>query len=54
VSRRIFRPEREQVRPKWIKLRKEELHNLYSSSNTIRVIKLLGLCGHGMWYALGK
>jgi hypothetical protein len=37
--RRIFGPKRDQVLGNWIKLYNEELHNLYSSSNTIRMIK---------------
>jgi hypothetical protein len=37
--RRIFGPKREEVRGDWRKLHKEELHNLYSALNIIRVIK---------------
>jgi hypothetical protein len=40
VLRRIFGPKRSQVRGKWRRLYKEEIHVLYSSLNTIRVIKL--------------
>jgi hypothetical protein len=36
VMRRIFGPKRDGV---WRKLHKEELHNLYSSSSIIRIIK---------------
>jgi hypothetical protein len=39
VQRRIFRPKREEVTGSWRRLHNEELHNLYVSSNIIRVIK---------------
>jgi hypothetical protein len=39
VLRRIFGPKRVQVTGGWRKLRNEELHNLYSSPSTIRMIK---------------
>jgi hypothetical protein len=38
VLRRIFGPEREEHRS-WRKLHNDELHNLYSSPNIVRVIK---------------
>jgi hypothetical protein len=37
--RRIFGPKRDEVMGDWRKLHNEELHNLYSSPNTIRMIK---------------
>jgi hypothetical protein len=37
--RRIFEPQREEVTAGWEKLHNEELHNLYSSLNIIRMIK---------------
>jgi hypothetical protein len=37
--RRIFGPKREEVTGDWRKLHNEELHNLYSSPNMIRMIK---------------
>jgi hypothetical protein len=40
VLRRIFGPKRDEVTGDWRKLHNEELHNLYSSPNTIRMIKL--------------
>jgi hypothetical protein len=40
VLRRIFEPKRDEVTGGWIKLRNEELHNLYSSPHIIEVIKL--------------
>jgi hypothetical protein len=39
VLRRIFRPERDEVTRGWRRLHNEELHNLYSSPNIIRMIK---------------
>jgi hypothetical protein len=39
VLRRIFGPEREEDRS-WRKLHNDELHNLYSSPNIVRVIKV--------------
>jgi hypothetical protein len=38
VLRRIFGPKRDEVIGDWRKLHKEELHNLYSSRSTIRMI----------------
>jgi hypothetical protein len=39
VFRRIFGPKRDGVTGGWRKLHNEELHNLYSSSSIIRIIK---------------
>ena len=39
VLRRIFRPRRDEVKGEWRRLHNEELNDLYSSSNTVRVIK---------------
>jgi hypothetical protein len=39
VLRRIFGPKREKVEGQWRKLHNGELHNLYSSPDTIRQIK---------------
>jgi hypothetical protein len=39
VLRRIFGPKRDGVTGGWRKLPNEELHNLYSSPSTIRIIK---------------
>jgi hypothetical protein len=39
VLRRIFGPKRDEVTGEWRKLHNEELHNLYSSPNIIRMIK---------------
>ena len=37
--RRIFGPKRNKVSGEWRKLHKEDLNDLYSSSNIVRVIK---------------
>jgi hypothetical protein len=39
VLRRIFGPKRDDVAGDWRKLHNEELHNLYSSPNIIRMTK---------------
>jgi len=39
VLRRIFGPRRDEVTGKWRKLHIEELIDLYSSPNNVRVIK---------------
>jgi len=39
VLRRIFGPKRDEVTGEWSKLHNEELNNLYSSPNIVRVIK---------------
>jgi hypothetical protein len=39
MLRRIFGPMRDEVTGDWRKLHNEELHNLYSSPNIIRMIK---------------
>jgi hypothetical protein len=39
VLRRIFGPKGDEVTGGWRKLHNEELHNLYSSPNIIRMIK---------------
>jgi hypothetical protein len=39
MVRRIFGPKRDEVTGEWRKLHNEELHNLYSSPNIIRMIK---------------
>jgi hypothetical protein len=39
VLRQIFRPKREEVAGGWRRLHNEELYKLYTSPNTVRVIK---------------
>ena len=40
MLRRIFGPKRDEVTGEWRKLHNEELNDLYSSPNIVRVIKL--------------
>ena len=39
VLRRVFRPKREEVTGEWRKLHNEELRDLYSLPNIVRVVK---------------
>ena len=39
VLRRIFGPKREEITGEWRRLHNEELNDLYSSPNIVRVIK---------------
>jgi hypothetical protein len=39
MLRRVFGPKRDEVMGEWRKLYNEELHDLYSSPSTIRIIK---------------
>jgi hypothetical protein len=39
VLRRIFEPKRDEATGEWRKLHNEEMNNLYSSPNIVRVIK---------------
>jgi hypothetical protein len=39
VMRRIFGPKRDEVTEEWRKHLNEELHDLYSSPNIVRVVK---------------
>ena len=43
MLRRIFGPRRANVTGQWRKLRNEELNDLYSSPNIVRVIKSRGI-----------
>jgi hypothetical protein len=53
VLRRIFGHERDEVKREWRKIHNEELNDLYSSLNTVLLIKSrrLGWAGHvaRMW-----
>jgi hypothetical protein len=40
MLRRIFGPKKDEVTGEWRKLHNEEIHDLYSSSNIVRVIQL--------------
>jgi hypothetical protein len=45
VLKRIFAPKRDEVTGEWRKLHNNELHDLYSSSSIIRIIKLRRMGG---------
>jgi hypothetical protein len=47
VLRRVFGPKRDKVTGEWRKLHNEELHDLCSSPNIIRIIKLRRMRGVG-------
>jgi hypothetical protein len=42
LFRRVFRPKREEIAGGWRELHNEELHNMYSFSNIIRLIMSRG------------
>jgi hypothetical protein len=54
VLRRIFGPKRDEVTEYWIKLHNEELHNLYSSLNIIRMIKSMRMRWEGHVARMGR
>jgi hypothetical protein len=54
VLRRIFGPKRDEVTGDWRKLHNEELHNLYSSPNIIRMIKSRNMRWAGHVARMGK
>jgi hypothetical protein len=49
MLRRIFGPNRDEVTEEWRELHNEELNNLYSSPNIVRVIKSES-DGQGMYH----
>jgi hypothetical protein len=54
VLRRIFGPKRDHATGDWRKLHNEELHNLYSSPNIIRMIKLKRMRWAGHLARMGR
>jgi uncharacterized membrane protein len=54
VLRRIFGPKRDEAIGDWRKLYNEELHNLYSSPNIIRVAKSRRMRWAGHVARMGK
>ena len=49
VLRKIFGPRRDEVTGEWRRLHNEELNDLYSSPNIVRVIKSRRIRWAGMW-----
>jgi hypothetical protein len=49
VLRKIFGPRRDEVTGDWMRLHNEELNDLYSSPNIVRVIKSRRMNWLGMW-----
>jgi hypothetical protein len=54
VLRRIFGPKRDEATGDWRRLHNEELNDLYSSPNIIRLIKSSRLRWGGMWHVWGR
>jgi hypothetical protein len=54
VLRRIFGPRRDRVTGEWRKLHNEELHDLYSSLNIIRIIKARRMRWAGLVARMGE
>ena len=54
VLRRLFGPKRDEVTEEWKKLHKEELKDLYSLPNIVRVVKSRRMRWAGMWRAWGR
>jgi hypothetical protein len=49
VLRSVFGPKRDEVTGEWKKLHKEELSDLYSLPNIVRVVKSRRMRCRGMW-----
>jgi hypothetical protein len=54
VLRRVFGPKRDEVKWECRKLHKEELMDLYSLPNIVRVVKSRGMRWAGMWRVWGR
>jgi len=54
VLRRIFEPRRDEVTGEWRRLHNEELNDLYSSPNIVRVIKWRRMRWAGLVARMGE
>jgi len=54
VLRRIFGPRRDEVMREWRRLHNEELNDLYSSPNIVRVVKSRRMRWDGYGVRMGK
>ena len=55
VLRKVFGPKRDKVTGEWRKLHNEELNDLYSLPNIVRVVKSRRMTnGQGMWRVWGR
>ena len=54
MLKRLFGPKRDEVRGEWRKLHHEELNDLYSSPNVIRVIKTRRMIREGHVARVGE
>jgi len=54
VLRRVFGPKRDEVTGEWKKLHNEEVNDLYSLPNIVRVVKSRRRDGQGMWRVWGR
>jgi len=52
--RRVFGPKRDEVTGEWRKLDKEELRDLYSLPNIVRVVKSRRMRWAGHWRVSGR
>jgi len=54
VLRRVFGPERDEVTGEWRKLLNEDLSDLYSLPNIVRVVKSRRMGWASMWHAWSR
>jgi hypothetical protein len=54
VLRRVFGPKRDEVTGEWRKLKNEELIDLHSLPNIVRVVKSRRITWAGMWREWGR
>jgi hypothetical protein len=54
VLRRVFGPQRDEVTGEWRKLHNEELNDLYSLPNIVRVVKSRRMRGAGHVARMGE